>query len=57
MYKLDWSLFGPKIFRIDKITQKVEFFKQVITNEPIYTTKVQVDLLTDKQVICNYLLK
>jgi len=67
MYKLDWSLFdknGPKILRVDKINQKVEFSKQVISKEPIYTTKLnnidQIDLLTDHQVkifIYNYLLK
>jgi hypothetical protein len=64
MYKLDWSLFdknGPKILRINKINQKVEFSKQVISKEPIYTTKLnniaQIDLLTNKQVkifVCNY---
>jgi len=67
MYKLDWSLFdknGPKIFRINRINQKVEFSKQVISKEPIYTTKLnnidQIDLLIDKQVkifICNDYLK
>jgi hypothetical protein len=57
MYKLDWSLFnknGSKIFQIDKINQKVQFYKQVTVKEPIYTTKLkhidQIDLLADKLV-------
>lgn len=61
MYKLDWSLFdknGSKLFRIDKINQKIEIFKQVTMKEPIYTTALndstQIDLLINKQVIDFY---
>jgi hypothetical protein len=43
MRKLDWSLFdknGSRIFRIDKINTKVEFYKQILLKESIYTTEI-----------------
>jgi hypothetical protein len=57
MRKLEWSIFdknGSRVFRIDKINEQVEFYKQVISKEPIYTTQInhkdRMNILANQQV-------
>jgi hypothetical protein len=57
MRKLEWSIFdknGSRVFRIDKINEQVEFYKQVLSKEPIYTTQInhkdRMNILANQQV-------
>ena len=57
MSKLDVSPFArndSKVFRFDRLNQKIEFYQRGTFQEPIYTTKIEdssaINLSSNRQV-------